>query len=120
MSKLNQINCYKPENVLYGYMFRCPGCGNIHTLPVGPGNGEVYPRWGFNGDIDKPTFTPSVLARGQKLILDEHGEWELDAAGNPVPCTCHSFVIDGRIQFLGDCTHSLSGQTVDLPDWVDT
>jgi hypothetical protein len=30
---------------------------------------------------------------------------------------CHSFVVDGRIQFLGDCTHHLAGQTVDLPPW---
>ena len=30
---------------------------------------------------------------------------------------CHTFVTDGRIQFLGDCTHALAGQTVDLPDW---
>jgi hypothetical protein len=29
------------------------------------------------------------------------------------------FVTDGRIQFLGDCTHALAGQTVDLPDWED-
>ena len=29
---------------------------------------------------------------------------------------CHSFVTDGRIQFLSDCTHALAGQTVDLPD----
>jgi hypothetical protein len=31
---------------------------------------------------------------------------------------CHSFVTDGRIQFLGDCTHALAGQTVDLPEWT--
>ena len=30
--------------------------------------------------------------------------------------TCHSFVTDGRIQFLADCTHPLAGQTVDLPE----
>ena len=29
---------------------------------------------------------------------------------------CHTFVTDGRIQFLSDCTHALAGQTVDLPD----
>ena len=29
---------------------------------------------------------------------------------------CHSFVTDGRIQFLGDCTHDLAGHTVELPD----
>lgn len=35
------------------------------------------------------------------------------------PMICHSFVIDGRIQFLGNCMHKLAGQTVDLPDWED-
>ncbi|MHC8396108.1 hypothetical protein ACYZT8_21075 [Pseudomonas sp. LB3P93] len=34
-------------------------------------------------------------------------------------CVCHSFVIDGCIQFLGDCTHELASQTVDLPEWSD-
>ena len=29
---------------------------------------------------------------------------------------CHSFITDGRIQFLGDCTHELKGQTVELPE----
>lgn len=32
---------------------------------------------------------------------------------------CHSFVTDGKIQFLNDCFHSLKGQTVDLPDWEE-
>lgn len=32
------------------------------------------------------------------------------------PSVCHSFVRDGRIQFLSDCTHKLANQTVDLPD----
>ncbi len=29
---------------------------------------------------------------------------------------CHSFVRDGRIEFLGDCTHKLAGQTIELPE----
>ena len=62
------------------------------------------PRWGFNGNVDAPTFTPSVLVRYS---------W------SDGPRVCHSFVTDGRIQFLGDCTHNLAGQTVDLPDWED-
>jgi hypothetical protein len=33
------------------------------------------------------------------------------------PAVCHSFVTDGRIQLLGDCTHSMASQTVDLPPW---
>jgi hypothetical protein len=27
---------------------------------------------------------------------------------------CHSFVTDGKIQYLSDCTHAMAGQTVDL------
>lgn len=30
---------------------------------------------------------------------------------------CHSFITEGRIQHLGDCTSGLAGQAVDLPDW---
>lgn len=33
---------------------------------------------------------------------------------------CHCFIVAGQWQFLGDCTHELAGQTVDLPllpDW---
>ena len=29
---------------------------------------------------------------------------------------CHLFVTDGKIIYCGDCTHELSGQTVDLPN----
>jgi len=28
---------------------------------------------------------------------------------------CYSYITDGRIQFLSDCTHELANQTVDLP-----
>lgn len=97
-------------------MFRCPGCDDLHQVLTGKGAG---PRWGFNGSYERPTFTPSVLVRGHKLVRDERGrwtgEWERDASGSPVPSVCHSFVTDGQIQFLGDCTHALAGQTVPLP-----
>lgn len=52
--------------------------------------------WTWNGDKEKPTVRASILVRGQ--------------------FRCHSFVTDGKIQFLGDCTHELKGQTVDLPN----
>ena len=100
--------------------FFCKGCDQPHSLNVGPGAG---PRWGYNGNADAPTFTPSVLA--------QHDQWEPPAttlkirdkiaAGEirqtKVTKVCHSFVTDGRIQYLNDCTHGLAGQTVDLPDW---
>lgn len=86
-------------------MFWCPGCDGAHMVGVGEGPG---PRWGYNGNPDAPTFTPSihVTYNGPDAGID----------GAP-PASCHSFVTDGKIQFLSDCTHALAGQTVDIPDW---
>lgn len=88
--------------------FHCPGCKHYHSIPVtGP------KAWTFNGDFNRPTFQPSILVRGT--------DYDCDADGRPIASTvrdsvCHSFVTDGRIQFLADSTHALAGQTVDLPE----
>lgn len=105
-----------------GLMFRCPGCNENHVIYVGAGAG---PRWGYNGDPDKPTFTPSILIRSGHYVPGHEDQcWckfnaECVARGEEASgfnCSvCHSFVTDGRIQFLDDCTHALAGQTVDLP-----
>jgi len=83
--------------------------------------GEGRPKWTFNGDYDRPTFTPSILVSGVQAEHDENGEWTgefvCDEAGKPLPLCCHSLVTDGQIQFLGDCTHGLANQTVPLPDF---
>jgi hypothetical protein len=105
--------------------FWCPGCDGSHALGVGTGDG---PRWGYNGNPDAPTFTPSVHVKTGHYVGNGQpgGCWcdYEERLGRPKPdgtlcaCTvCHSFVTDGCIQFLGDCTHELAGQTVDLPDW---
>lgn len=91
------------------YAFFCQGCGYVHVLPTGPGDGA---RWGFNGNADKPTFTPSVLVRTGQGIDPKLG-WE----EGDLPRICHSFVTDGKIQFLNDCDHKYAGETLDLPDW---
>ena len=93
-------------------LFRCPGCEDNHQVYVG--------TWTWNGDLERPTFTPSVLVRGNQWPRDEFPEYYKPAHANIAPggtTVCHSFVTDGRIQFLGDCTHALAGQTVDLPEW---
>lgn len=96
--------------------FMCPGCKELHPVAVA---GDTRPAWDFNYDYDRPTFSPSILVRGHAIETDEAGkwtgDWKRDGAGNPIPLVCHSFVRDGQIQFLGDCTHALAGQTVDLP-----
>lgn len=110
MSRLSRVLRGSTDN---GLIFWCPGCDGAHAIQHGAGSG---PRWGWNGDVDAPTFTPSVLVTWSEPS-DNPGEF--DDTSKDVKKACHSFVTDGRIQFLGDCTHALSGQTVDLPDWED-
>jgi len=82
-------------------MFDCPGCGIGHGVWTKSKHHYNGAKWSFNGDMEKPTFSPSLLVRfpqdGKEMV-------------------CHSFVRDGKIQFLNDCTHDLAGKTVDLPD----
>lgn len=84
--------------------FWCPGCKESHG--VGINSGAAGRSWTFNDNPEAPTFSPSVLVtmRGDP---EEGIDQEI----------CHSFVSDGRIQFLSDCTHELAGQTVPLPDY---
>lgn len=90
--------------------FWCPGCNEIHQITIGAGPG---PRWGYNGNPDAPTFTPSVLVTWNE---PSDAPEEFDDTSKDRKIVCHSFVTEGRIQFLGDCTHALAGQTVDLTD----
>lgn len=93
-------------------LFRCPGCDDNHQIRIG--------TWGFNGDLERPTFTPSVLLNGNQWPKDECPEYYKESHASVPPggdTVCHSFVTDGRIQFLTDSTHKLAGQTVELPDW---
>lgn len=96
--------------------FHCPGCNEKHAVSTNSAGG-----WKWNGDSDKPTLSPSVLVKGTKPMTDEEHAAYARGEGlpTPVPTICHSFVTDGRIQFLSDCTHALAGQTVDLPELKD-
>lgn len=103
------------------YIFWCPGCKEAHQVATGGGPG---PRWSFNGNVDRPTFTPSVLIRSGHFIPGHENEcWCKYDAEHPDDASgfkcavCHSFITDGRIQFLPDSTHHLAGQTVDIPVW---
>jgi hypothetical protein len=124
-----------------GLSFWCQACREMHAIKVNAQHqvpaytndaGERSPArvvpvtvqsdgWTWNGSVDKPTFHPSVLVRGVQTVRDESGrwtgEWVRDAAGQALPRVCHSFVTDGRIQYLSDCTHELAGQTVEMVPW---
>jgi hypothetical protein len=96
-----------------GWLIFCPGCGCAHRLDT---------RWTFNGDYEKPTFRPSLLIRSGHYVPEHQSEncwctYSKEHPDDPAPfeCgVCHSFITDGQIQFLGDCTHSLKGKTVPL------
>lgn len=101
------------EGLFYGLEFVCPGCsralGDHYTHMVAPESytevespGIWKTRWKWNGSLDLPTFTPSILVTTKR---------------NKEKYTCHSFVENGCIRFLNDCTHSLKGQIVDLPEY---
>jgi len=75
------------------WIWFCPACGFNHHF-FGDG------RWTFNGDFDRPTFSPSLL------VTPAEG-WKH---------RCHTFVQNGQIQYCGDCDHAMAGQTVEMVD----
>lgn len=98
--------------------FWCPGCNEAHAINVGDHPG---PRWCYNDDPEAPTFKPSILIRSGHFVPGHDGgqcycNWPDKDEFPDLQCrVCHSFVRAGQIQFLGDCTHALAGQTVPLP-----
>lgn len=90
-------------------LFYCPGCRSHHGPRVGRTADDGKPFWTWNGDVVKPTLAPSLVVRVGPMPTVPVGR--PDAGKIHV---CHSFVRDGRIEFLSDCTHALAGQTVPL------
>jgi hypothetical protein len=84
-----------PDGKVWLLVFWCPGCNEPHGVPVRGSTTNDKQGWEFSGDEVRPTLTPSVDVNGK--------------------AHCHSHVSAGQIQFLGDCTHALRGQTVPLP-----
>lgn len=92
------------------HLYWCPGCDALHSVTIRPDRQQNGASWGFQGSLECPTYEPSQLTT-----------WEHWQEGKPAKRVCHTFIRDGKIQFLNDCTHALKGQTVPLPplpDWV--
>lgn len=88
------------------YKFYCPACKECHWVAVGPRS--LWPpslRWQFDGNLENPTISPSLLVT-HKMPNGER--------------RCHSFIRDGKIQYLEDCTHDLRGQTVEILEFPET
>lgn len=112
---------HKQQGENHRISFVCPGCKEEHELPVE--REKVNGKWTWNWSLDKPTITPSILMRTGHYVPGKNSDdcwctYNAEHPDDPAPfaCTiCHSFVRDGKIQFLGDCTHELKNQTVELP-----
>lgn len=121
----------------FAQMF-CPGCESKHEVQINVGGCDE--GWDWNGSVDLPTFTPSILTYQTvhrcsphehhvctdpecgmigHIILG-HTEGSIirghTTSHNTFPAygNCHSFVTDGRWVFLEDSAHRLAGQTVDM------
>lgn len=78
------------------YYFMCPGCKVWHAFSL-----SIHK---FNQNFEAPTLQPSYLLRYPPSKY------------RPTGLVCHSFIVDGNIRFLNDCTHELAGRTVMLPE----
>lgn len=81
------------------YLFYCPGCKCDHGLWTSNKNGNNV-IWKFNGDLNKPTVTPSLLIKHGKNIV------------------CHLFIKEGMLKYLHDCSHELAGETIEMEDYT--
>ncbi len=96
---------------LVGYHAWCSGCLTIHPIHVvteANGLRMHHCKWDFNGDLDRPTFTPSLLVYGHKR--DD---------GSTINPRCHSFITNGKWNYCPDCEHGLAGKVVDMEEWSD-
>lgn len=92
-----------------GYGHWCPACMGMHAFFVDRPTSKGH-RWRFNGDVNRPTFTPSMNIRTGKYADPKFIDTE------NLSSICHYILTAGRMQFCGDCTHALRGQSIDLPD----
>lgn len=89
MKKLKELTPPPNEPGKRIFVFDCPACGEEHT---------VTNEFGFNGDINNPTFDEPVKVIG---------------AGESV---CHFRITDGMIEFNDDCTHAMAGEYMEMLD----
>lgn len=108
MAKAKKIGDWNAVDSEESVAIFCPGCKYYHAIPTKVG---LEKSWTYNGDMDKPTFRPSLLLR-----TGSHSDPNYIDDPECPPSTCHSHITDGYIQFAIDSTHHLTGQTVLLPD----
>lgn len=102
-------------------MFFCPACKCGHAVWTEKKN-HLGAVWTFNGNMEKPTFTPSLKIWQETwtppVTPENLEQWQQ----KPWPQTkvthvCHTNVTDGVIHFHPDCTHAFGGKQVPMEDF---
>lgn len=91
------IRCTDNNGTDRGWMVFCPACQCGHRFDL---------RWRFDGNMERPTFHPSLLIEG----------YVTNAQGKDVPIRCHSFVQDGHFHYCHDSTHNMRDKVVPIGD----
>ena len=81
----------KRRRTIHGiqYWFWCSACREYHIFDD---------SWKFNNDMEKPTFSPSLIYPNRKNKK------------------CHLWIKDGMITYFKDCNHSLAGFEMPMSD----
>jgi hypothetical protein len=116
----------EPERATH-VKIKLPGpSGEIFIPVMTKGTRAGTGKWTWNGDTEKPTLKPSVLTEAG------HFASNFDNVNDSCWCKyykehpnekaifhcfrCHTWINDGKVQFLPDSTHEFSGQTLELLD----
>lgn len=100
---MNKLLPLEEKGQVVAYLLDCPGCGLSHAPYARPHKSPNGASWEFNGDLEHPTFSPSVLVKVENPYTGKQ-------------LVCHFFINNGFQHFLSDCTHSLKNQTVEMED----
>lgn len=85
------------RKTITGHAHWCPACEQIHILPD---------SWNFNGDVKKPTFSPSFKHTFVHWTEGEGADGR--GIGTKQHRICHYIITDGNIQFCPDSWHARS------------
>jgi hypothetical protein len=99
-----------------GWAHWCPACRQIHVFNVEQPT-RAYPefnikggvRWTFDGNLEQPTFAPSMLI--------STGGWKRpDGSTVQRRTVCHYHLQGGVLKYCADSPHALAGKNVALPE----
>lgn len=98
------------------YSFKCHA-GHEHVIPTANMSKGGH-QWEFNGDLNKPTFKPSIKETAGTYVpgyKPHHDNLDFIKRHSYI---CHFVITNGMIEYCSDCTHEYARQKLELPDLI--